>query len=106
MWRRGANKPIRIKYYGSVLDTFGIRSTFKWDGVSACGVLSNYSALLSSFYPNSYRLYSHFADSFGLLPTLSGADLYNDCNNNGVMDGYVENHFMQNISFFAFYGHN
>lgn len=87
---------VRVDYFGSKLDTFGIVASFYEDGICTG---TTPKALESLFATNSWRQLSQYA-SFGLLPTTSGADIYYDCNQNGGYDQGIDGeHFTQNINF-------
>jgi len=76
---------VRVRYYGSFLDTFGVVAGFRNQG--PCTNPNVYSPTVSTYksdyYPNSYRLVS---DAIEQYPTPEGADLFRDCNNNGFAD--------------------
>lgn len=76
---------VRVRYYGSFLDTFGVVAGFRNQG--PCTNPNLYSPSVSTFksdyYPNSYRLTSDAIDQY---PTPEGVDLFRDCNNDGIAD--------------------
>jgi len=87
---------VRVDYFGSKQDTFGITAGFREDGICTG---TTPKALESWFATNSWRQLSQYA-SFGLLPTSSGVDIYYDCNANNAYDAGIDGeNFTQNINF-------
>ncbi len=118
-WRYGANVikvhagnlayrqrkfAVRVRYYGSFLDTFGIVAGFRNEGACVNTSIPNWevSSRRSDYYPNSYRLLS---DNNVVYPRVEGIDIYRDCNNDGVIDSLLltasEAHLQQNFRIWA-----
>ena len=92
------NEPfgVRVNYFGSKQDTFGIVAGFYEDGICTG---TTPKALESLFPNNSFRLLSQY-DFAGLLPQAAGGDIYYDCNANNAYDPGIDGeHFTQNINF-------
>jgi hypothetical protein len=90
---------IRVEYYGSKMDTFGILAGFP--NIAPLGTCTDYAAAYSSFFPNSFSLWSEY-DYAGLLPQSAGGDLYYDCDNSGDFDPSSDGvNYIQNINFWA-----
>ncbi len=77
---------IRIEYHGATVDTFGLLAGFGNNGAS-CGETPTlpWFAVKSLYATNTYKLDINY-ESYGLLPTASGADTYYPCD--GVA-GYI-----------------
>lgn len=89
---------VRVRYYGSFLDTFGVVMGFKNEGGCANANLESpaVSSLKSNYYPNTYR---DLTDVAAIYPTPSGIDRYRDCNNNSIIDTLAnEWHLQQNMN--------
>jgi len=87
---------VRIEYFGSFQDTFGIVAGYAFAG--QCGTNTFDQAIETLYATNSFRYYTQYA-SFGLLPNASGADIYYDCNGSGQYEeGQDGENFLQNIN--------
>ena len=77
---------IRVEYHGATVDTFGLLAGFGNSGAS-CGETPTlpWFAVKSLYATNTYKLDINY-ESYGLLPTASGADTYYPCD--GVA-GYI-----------------
>ncbi|HTL80699.1 MAG TPA: T9SS type A sorting domain-containing protein [Bacteroidia bacterium] len=92
---------VRVRYYGSPLDTFGLVAGFGDLGQS-CGsipALTN-MAVRSNYYPDSYRHDMRWAlppYNIQQLPTSTNQDIYYDCDGSGTYaTGTDGENFMQN----------
>ena len=86
---------VMVRFFGSKLDTFGFAAGFAKAG--PCNTLP-YSAIRSTFYPNSYSQWTNYASIAAVLPTSTGGDVYYDCNQNGQYDDGTDGvNFIQNI---------
>ena len=84
---------VMIEFQGMDTDTFGLLAGFQDGGT--CGASST-SAIQSTFDRNTYATWSNY-NSFGTLPTATGATVYYDCNGSGSYDpGTNEDDFLQN----------
>jgi len=92
------NQPfaVQVEYEGTEQDTFGIIAGFAYDG--PCGITGGQKAIETLYATNSYRLYSHYEQDFGIMPTSQGGEIYYDCNANGQNDPDDSVHYMQNIN--------
>jgi hypothetical protein len=89
---------VRVRYYGSFLDTFGVVMGFRNEGACTKPNIQSpaVSTLKSNYYPNSYR---DLTDVAAVYPTAAGIDLFRDCNNNNVIDTLAnEWHLQQNMN--------
>lgn len=89
---------VRVRYYGSFLDTFGIVAGFKNEGACSNPNLNSpsVSTRVSNYYPNTYRFLSDLGAQY---PDPNGLDLFRDCNNNLVIDTLQnEWHLQQNLN--------
>lgn len=78
----GTRFGVEIKYYGAHSDTFGILAGFANNGSSCAATPTLPFFAVSSFYQNSYRIDIQY-ESYGLLPTSTGADTYYECDGTG-----------------------
>jgi len=86
---------VKVEFQGMDTDTFGLLAGFQDGG--ACGVGTK-SAVLSMFDRNTYSQWSDY-NTYGLLPTASGANLYYDCNGDGSYNANSnEEDYLQNGS--------
>lgn len=99
----GARFGIKIEFAGDPLDTFAIVFGFPHDGVTLCGSSSTqYSPIVSAFYPSCYYQAKTGATASTLFPTASGGIYwYVDCNGNMTAELPQENHF-QNWSVWTY----
>lgn len=89
---------IRVRYYGSFLDTFGVVMGFHNEGACTNSSLQSpaVSTRMSNYYPNTYR---DLTDVAAVYPTPAGKDLFRDCNNNNSIDTLDrEWHLQQNMN--------
>lgn len=89
---------IRVRYYGSFLDTFGVVMGFHNEGGCTNQNLQSpaVSTRMSNYYPNTYR---DLTDVAAVYPTPAGKDLFRDCNNNNSIDTLDrEWHLQQNMN--------
>lgn len=89
---------VRVRYYGSFLDTFGVVMGFHNEGACTNPTLQSpaVSTLASNYYPNTYR---DLTDVAAIYPTPAGKDLFRDCNNNSAIDTLQrEWHLQQNMN--------
>lgn len=70
---------VKVEYYGASADTFGLLCGFGNNG-SACGETPTlpWFAVKSLYATNSYQLNINY-ESYGTLPTATGADTYYPC---------------------------
>ncbi len=90
---------VRVEYYGSRLDTFGLIAGFGDLGAGNCSSLPqlNNFAVPSNYSTNSYRFDPNFSYTYGILPTSGGADTYYDCDGDGQLNLTVDSdNFLQN----------
>ena len=92
---------VKIEYYGSHLDTFGITAGFGDMGITcnANSSLPNFAAL-SNYAPNSYRHDMRFFAppyNYQQLPSSTGADTYYECDgSSGHTVGSDSENYLQN----------
>ncbi|CAN5432268.1 hypothetical protein BH09BAC5_BH09BAC5_24230 [soil metagenome] len=93
---------VKIEYYGSALDTFGMTAGFGDQGPGQCAsnsALQNF-AQKTNYYANSYRHDMRFAAppyNIQQLPTSTNQDTYYDCDgDNSYTQGSDSENFMQN----------
>ncbi len=90
---------VRVEYYGSRLDTFGLIAGFGDLGAGNCASVPqlNNFAVESEFSTNSYRFDPNFSYTYGILPTSTGADTFYDCDGDGQLNLTVDSdNFLQN----------
>jgi len=92
-----------IEYDGEIGDTAGIIAGFT-DGGSGCGTVSDFFALKSMFYPNSFTADSRYP-TYGFLPMYQSGDwsgFYYDCNGDATYtEGSDSEYFIQNLCIVA-----
>lgn len=81
---------VLVEFDGPDTDTLGVLAGFPNAGT--CQTAS-VSASRSYFFPNTYATYTDY-NSYGTLPTATGADIYYDCNNSGT---YTPNSNEENL---------
>lgn len=89
---------VRVRYYGSFLDTFGVVMGFHNEGACTNPNLQSpaVSTRMSNYYPNTFR---DLTDVAAVYPTPTGKDLFRDCNNNNSIDTLDrEWHLQQNMN--------
>lgn len=92
---------VKVEYYGSNLDTFGMTAGFGDMGItcSAAPTLPNFAAP-TNYDPNSYRHDMRFAgppNNISQLPTSTGADTYYECDgSSGYTVGSDSENYLQN----------
>ena len=92
---------VKIEYYGSSLDTFGLTAGFGDMGITCTAnpTLPNFAAL-SNYAPNSYRHDMRFAAppyNYQQLPSSTGADTYYECDGaSGHLVGSDSENYLQN----------
>ena len=93
---------VRVEFYGSALDTFGMIAGFGDYGSGNCAANPNLShfAVPSMYADNSYRHDMYFSlppYNYQQLPTSTGADTYYDCDGvTGYLPGADSEIFLQN----------
>lgn len=93
----GTKFGIEVKYYGAAADSFGMIAGFADEALpcAAAPTLPNF-ARLSMYAQNSYSLWYEY-ESYGILPTSGGTDIYYPCDANSAFDeGIDSRNFLQN----------
>ena len=88
---------VKVQYYGSKLDTFGIMAGYP-ARLGSGNCTSDTLAMKSGFYPNSYTDYLRTNYNIGgVYPTSTGQDIFYDCNGNSIYDSLIDgDNYIQN----------
>ena len=102
---------IQLEYFGNKMDTLGIVAGFGFRDSCTTATIpdadtTHFSQVrkqstIDSLVANSFVMWSQL-QTFGLLPTRNGSNIFYDCNGNSQYDGGVDGEsYIQNIQFMA-----